>query len=66
MSERSERCFHLTGWLLFLACAILFTVDASLNGSVLGILAGGLFLAGCIAFLVPLVRSTFLRKEGGS
>ncbi len=51
-----ERRFHLGGWLLFVACSFFFIAEAVVNGGPLGLIGGVLFLAGCIVFLVPLVR----------
>jgi hypothetical protein len=55
--------FHLVGWILFLACAFLFLYVAMRDGDLVLALASLLFLAGCVAFLVPLLRKD---RKGGS
>jgi len=47
--------FHLVGWILFLACAFLFLYVAMRDGDFALVLASLLFLAGCVAFLIPLL-----------
>jgi len=53
--KNKDTPFHLAGWILFLACAFLFLFVAMRDGDIVLALASLLFLAGCIAFLVPLV-----------
>ena len=48
--------FHLAGWVLFLVCAFLFLYVAIRDGDYVLALASLLFLAGCIAFLIPLLK----------
>jgi len=54
--------FHLAGWVLFLVCAFLFLYVAVRDSDLILALASLVFLAGCIAFLIPLL---FLRPESG-
>ena len=48
--------FHLAGWVLFVICAFLFLYVAVRDSDLLMGLASLVFLAGCIAFLIPLIR----------
>jgi hypothetical protein len=48
--------FHLAGWVLFLLCAFLFLYVAVRDRDVILALASLVFLAGCIAFLIPLLK----------
>ena len=54
MSQR-ERNFQLTGWLLFLICAVFFIASAVRNGDRLYLVGSVVFFVACIAFLIPLV-----------
>jgi hypothetical protein len=47
--------FHLTGWILFLICAFLFLYVAVRDSDLILALASLVFLAGCVAFLIPLL-----------
>jgi len=47
--------FHLAGWILFLVCAFLFLYVAIRDSDVVLALASLVFLAGCVAFLIPLL-----------
>ncbi len=53
--NKSEKCFHLTGWLLFLASAVFFIMQSLKSNNILGLTGSVIFLAGCMAFLIPLV-----------
>ncbi len=53
--EDKDAPFHLVGWILFLACAFLFLYVAIRDGDFVLALASLVFLAGCIAFLIPLL-----------
>ncbi len=53
--KKAETRFHLLGWLLFLVCAIFFIIESLLTSSPVGLVASVVFLAGCMAFLIPLV-----------
>ena len=51
-----DALFHLVGWVLFLVCAFLFLYVAIRDGDLVLALASLVFLAGCIAFLIPLLK----------
>ena len=61
--EDRDTPFHLVGWVLFLVCAFLFLYVAIRDSDFVLGLASLLFLAGCVAFLVPLLRKD---RKGGS
>ncbi len=63
LSPKTEKWFHLTGWLLFLVCAIFFIMQYLLHSSALGLIGSIVFLFGCIVFLIPLVGN-WKGKEG--
>jgi hypothetical protein len=50
-----DKTYHLAGWVLFLACALLFFCAALKDGDFILALASLVFLAGCIMFLIPLL-----------
>jgi len=62
LNPGTEKRFHLTGWLLFLVCAILFIMQNLLHSDLVGLIGSVVFLLGCIAFLIPLVFTP--GKEG--
>ena len=70
--QDKEAPFHLAGWVLFLLCAFLFLYVAVREHDVILALASLVFLAGCIAFLIPLVfpvtadKGDTMEKQGGS
>lgn len=51
-----RRTYELAGWLLFAAGVMLFIAQGLRAGDVLTIIGSTLFLAGIVAFLVPLLR----------
>ena len=53
--QEKDAFFHLGGWILFLACAFLFLYVAMRDRDFVLALASLLFLAGCVAFLIPLL-----------
>ncbi len=55
--------FHLVGWVLFLVCAFLFLYVAIRDGDLVLALASLVFLAGCIAFLIPLLKKDRKNKS---
>ena len=61
--QNKDAPFHLAGWILFLVCAFLFLYVAVRDSDVILALASLVFLAGCIAFLIPLLSKD--RKGGG-
>lgn len=56
--------FHLTGWVLFLLCAFLFLYVAVRDRDLILTLASLVFLAGCVAFLIPLLFPASAGKDG--
>ncbi|TRZ49862.1 MAG: cytochrome oxidase subunit III [Dehalococcoidia bacterium] len=48
-----ESQFQIFGWVLFLACSILFIVDSIAAGSPWGLVGSVFFLLGCVIFLIP-------------
>jgi predicted membrane channel-forming protein YqfA (hemolysin III family) len=55
-SKRTDKRFHLVGWLLFLVCAIFFIAQSLSGSSIMGLIGSVIFLLGCIAFIVPLLQ----------
>ena len=60
--SRSQRLsaklrLQLYGWILFIACALLFILQSFLNQDLLLLVASILFLVACLLFLVPLINS---------
>jgi hypothetical protein len=53
--QNKDTAFHITGWMLFLACAFLFLYVAVRDGDIMLILASLVFFAGCVVFLIPLL-----------
>ena len=52
----SSRGTEILGWVLFVLSALGFIVSSLRLGDLAGLLGGVLFLAGCLAFLLPLMR----------
>ncbi len=48
---------QLLGWILFMACDVLFIVSSIRNRDVYSLVASILFLIGCVLFVVPLARA---------
>jgi Ca2+/Na+ antiporter len=51
-----ELKYQLTGWILFIICAIFFIAASLKNHDTLTFIGGVIFLIACIVFLIPLVR----------
>jgi len=49
--------YQLSGWLLFIICAIFFVASGLKNHDILTFIGGVIFLIACIVFLIPIVRS---------
>jgi Ca2+/Na+ antiporter len=49
--------YQLTGWILFILCAIFFIASSLKNHDILTFIGGVIFLIACFVFLIPLVRS---------
>jgi hypothetical protein len=58
-----ELKYQLTGWILFIICAIFFIAASLKNHDALTFIGGVIFLIACIVFLIPLVRPN--KKAGG-
>ena len=54
MSQYERNC-HLTGWLLFLICAVFFIASAARSGDMLYLVGSIIFFLACIAFIIPLM-----------
>ena len=54
---RREIKYQLSGWILFIICAIFFVASGLKNHDILTFIGGVIFLIACIVFLIPLVRS---------
>ncbi len=52
---RTETKYHLSGWILFVVCAIFFIASSLKNHDILTLIGGAIFLIACIVFLIPLV-----------
>jgi predicted membrane channel-forming protein YqfA (hemolysin III family) len=55
-NARTENSYHLAGWILFILCAFFFLASAIKNKDTLTLIGCIVFLAGCITFLIPLLR----------
>ena len=51
----SDRAVEVLGWILFVLSALGFIVSSVRSGDLPGLAGGVLFLAGCLAFLLPLL-----------
>jgi hypothetical protein len=51
-----ERKFNLSGWVLFVVCAVFFIISAIKAGDMWYLTGGIIFLVGCVVFIIPLVR----------
>lgn len=58
--------YHLAGWILFVICALLFLYVAVRDSNLVMTLASLVFLAGCVAFLIPLLFPATSYKETSS
>lgn len=61
---RRDYLFQVWGWILFLACAVLFLVAAVENGDWKTALGSALFLISCVLFLVVLVGDNRRESRG--
>jgi hypothetical protein len=52
----SGRRTEILGWVLFVLSALGFIISSLRLGDLAGLLGGVLFLAGCLVFLLPLIR----------
>ena len=61
--QEKDAPFHLVGWFLFLACAFVFAYIAMRDRDFVLGLASLLFLAGCVAFIIPLCGKDRKRRS---
>ncbi len=52
-----EPWYQLTGWILFIICAIFYIVASVKNHDILIFIGSVIFLIACMVFLIPLLRS---------
>ena len=55
MNKKTEIIMHLSGWIFFLICAVLFAVSGILTADLLITAGSIIFFIACIFFLIPLV-----------
>lgn len=53
---------QLWGWVLFILCAVLFTLSGVRARDILTIAGSIIFLIACLVFLIPVVKA--LRQDG--
>ena len=53
--DKRDLNYQLWGWILFIVCALIFTVSSIRMGDMLMLIGSLFFLAACFLFLVPLV-----------
>ena len=49
--------YQLTGWILFIVCAIFFIASSLKNRDLLTFIGSIIFFIACIVFLLPLIRT---------
>ncbi len=54
----SDRRYVLTGWWLFVVCAILFIISTARAGDLIGVAGSVAFLMANISFMIPLYRKS--------
>ena len=54
---KSEMKYQMWGWILFIICALFFIGAGVQNRDFLTTVGSVVFLAACIAFLIPLIRN---------
>ena len=54
---KQEVKYHLAGWVVFIICAVLFIASSLKSGDILMLVASVVFLAACIIFLIPLIKT---------
>jgi predicted membrane channel-forming protein YqfA (hemolysin III family) len=55
--KKQDFKYQLSGWILFILCAIFFLASSLKNQDTLAFIASVIFLIACIVFLIPLVRT---------
>ncbi|MGD8387731.1 MAG: hypothetical protein PVG49_11365 [Desulfobacteraceae bacterium] len=58
-----ERRSHLTGWILFIVCAVFFMTAAWKNHDTLTFIGSIVFLIACVVFLLPLMQPAHSRDR---
>ena len=48
--------FQLSGWILFIICAVLFILSGVKNHDPLMLIGSVIFFIACLVFIVPLIR----------
>ena len=68
LSNRSTWRWNMAGWVVFTVSAVLFTIDAVRNASVIATAASLTFLVGCALFIHPMwsTRPGRLDRVSGS
>ena len=62
--KRSQKIrYQLSGWFLFVLCALFFIASSLKNGDYLGLTASIIFLIACFVFIIPLVTSATAGNE---
>ncbi|MBN1636997.1 MAG: hypothetical protein JW920_10805 [Deltaproteobacteria bacterium] len=51
---KQEVKYQLSGWILFIICAIFFTASGLKNQDIFALLDSIVFLIACIVFIIPL------------
>lgn len=64
--SQPERRYHLTGWILFMVCAVFFIGSAVLSGDVLYLVGSVIFFIACIIFVIPLISTGQKRVTGST
>jgi predicted membrane channel-forming protein YqfA (hemolysin III family) len=57
-SKSNDHAYHLTGWILFIICALLYIVASLESGDALTLWGSLIFLIACFVFIIPLLRPT--------
>jgi len=55
--------FQLSGWVLFLFCAVLFIISSSQHGDMIMFFGSVTFFLACIPFIIPLVKVVLKKDE---
>ena len=53
--KKSDRIYHVWGWILFIICAGFFIVSSVKDGNLFSLFGSIVFLIACFVFLVPLL-----------
>ena len=54
--EGQDLKYQLTGWIIFIVCAIFFITASLKNHDILTFIGSAIFLIACLVFLIPLIR----------